>query len=167
MNRYEKYLDMIEFTNAVLSCSDVLIKDYHRKKDIQDKIYFYTKFRNSLLKIIDFKVQEEMNKNLIILKKELEDLKVIKHNSKEKKYSDSDIEFLRQFSAYDLTLEEACIVGKKDEYYKFIRAISWKMGKTSKKLDDLIEEDIKKLNEDYTPRLLWNFYKKHKKSNKN
>lgn len=77
MNRYEKYLDMIEFTNAVLSCSDVLIKDYHRKKDIQDKIYFYTKFRNSLLKIIDFKVQEEMNKNLIILKKELEDLKVI------------------------------------------------------------------------------------------
>lgn len=167
MNRYEKYLDMKEFFNAVLSGSDVLIKEYNRKKDIQNKIYFYTKFRDSLLKIIDFKAEEEINKNIIILRKEIEDLKAIKQNSIEEKYVPEDIEFLKQFSAYDLTLEEACLVGKRDEYYNFIRAISWKMGKTSKKLDKLIDEDIQKLNGDYTPRLLWSFYKKHKKGNKN
>lgn len=143
MNRYEKYLDMIEFTNVILSGSDSLIKDYHRKKDIQDKIYFYTELRNSLIKIINTKSKEK------------------------NKYSDNDIEFLKQFSGFNLTLDEACLVEKTNEYYYYLRLISEKMGKTSKKLDDLIEEDIEKLHGDYTPKLIWSFYEKHKKGNKN
>lgn len=148
MNKYEEYLDIKEFINAALFCSDVLMKEYYRKKDIRDKIYFYTKFRDSLIKIIDDKKSKEIK------------------NIKEKKYSDSDIEFLRQFKGFDLTLEEACLVGKRDEYYNFLRLISYKMGKTSRKLDQKIDEEIQKLNGDYTPRLVWEFYNKHKKGRK-
>lgn len=170
MNKYEKYLDMIEFIDAVLSGSEYAINEYNRKKDIRDKAYFYVKFNEAINKEIGTRLMaadNEKDKLILIFAEQLKSILEVKKSNIEKKYSDSDIDFLKQFDGLDLTLEEACLVGKRDEYYNFFRLISYKMGKTSRKLDKEIDEEIQKLNGDYTPRLVWSFYNKHKKGKKN
>lgn len=165
MNKYEKYLDMREFFDAVLFGTESSVEEYYRKRDIKSKIHFYTEFRNSLLKVIDTKLEnedEEKTRLMSILKKDLNSILNIKTGNTNKRYSDSDIEFLRQFSGFNLTLEEACLVGKRDEYYDYLRLVNYKMGNLSRKLDRQIRDEIKRLNGDYTPRLIWSFYNKHK-----
>lgn len=170
MNKYEKYLDMIEFFDAILSGSEYAIKEYNRKKNIRDKTYFCVRFNEAIKKEINNMVIEEnteKEKLMLIFREQLRSILEIKKSNTKKEYSDSDINFLKQFSGFDLTFEEACLVGKRDEYYNFIRLINYKMGKTSKKLNQKIEEEIQNLNGDYTPKLVWQFYNKHKKGGKN
>ncbi len=142
MNKYEKYLDMVEFLNVIFSGSTHKMEEYNRKKEINNKIYFYTKFRDILVAIINDK------------------LKMGTKNTA-RQYSDSDVEFLKQFSAMDLTIKEAYLVGKKEEYWECIRSISSKINDET--LAQKIDNEINKLNEDYTPRILYQFYMKHNK----
>lgn len=170
MNKYEEYLDMKEFFDAVLSGSNYAIKEYYRKKDIQDKKYLCTKFRDSLLRIIDnelTKNNEEKIRLIFIFKEKLKCITNINNSVQNKNYSDSDIEYLRQYTGFDLTLEEACLIGKRDEYYNFLRLVIYKMGNINGNLEKKIKDEIQSLNGDYTPRLIWEFYKKHKKGRNN
>lgn len=169
MNKYEKYLDMIEFIDVVLSGSEYAINEYNRKKDIRDKTYFYMKFNEAINKEICTRLMaadNEKDKLILIFEEQLKSILEIKKNNIEKKYSNSDIQFLKQFRGFDLTLEEACLVGKRDEYYNCLRLIGNKIGNISRKLDNEIQTEINELNGDYTPRLVWNFYNKHKKGRK-
>ena len=166
MNKYEKYLDMIEYLNAVLSCSPHAINEYNRKKDRRDKIYFYTKFRYTINMVISKKTNDKNNekiKLILILLEQLNSIKKLKEGSDKKTYSDSDIEFLKQFNGFDLTLDEACLVGKKDEYYNALRLVC-NNGKLSH--NEELQEYIDSINGDYTPRLIQQFYEENKGNKK-
>lgn len=166
MNKYEKYLDMIEYLDAVLSCSPYAINEYNRKKDIRDKIYFYTKFRDAISLVISKKTNDENNekiKLILMLLERLNSIKKLKESNSEKTYSDSDIEFLKQFSGFDLTLDEACLVGKRDEYYNALRLVC-NNGKLSH--NEELQEYIDSINGDYTPRLIQQFYEENKGNKK-
>lgn len=87
MNKYEKYLDMIEFIDAVLSGSEYAINEYNRKKDIRDKAYFYVKFNEAINKEIGTRLMaadNEKDKLILIFAEQLKSILEVKKSNIEK-----------------------------------------------------------------------------------
>ena len=76
-------------------------------------------------------------------------------------YSSNDIEFLKQFSGFDLTYSEAKLTGKAKECYDYHRYISYIMGNENNKLSTKFDQEIKRLDDEYSPRLLLEIYNKY------
>ena len=166
MNRYKSYQKYLELLDVALTLNDDLIRDYYEKQDSIKKHYLYTKLVKQLSCMV--KANEVRHYPFTILAGQLSNIlktkeaePTIKNKNIQFSYSDDDIEFLKQFDAFELTLQEACLTGKREEYWLYIRSIF-----SSIKDDELVskmEEDLNKLNGDYTPRLVWQFYLKHNK----
>ena len=150
MNKYEKELEKKEFF-TLLYGSNKEAKAFLENKESKSKVYYYTRLKNDLLKI----------------KEEKENNKKDKVEKKVTIYSNDDIEFLKQFSGFDLTYSEAKLTGKIEEFYDYHRYISYIMGNENNKLSTKFEQEIKKLDDEYSPRLLLEIYNKHKKGCKN
>lgn len=143
MNKYEKELEKKEFFNLLLFSSNEKATAFLKSKKNKSKLYFYTRLKDDLLKI---KKQKE-EKNIV--------------------YSNYDIEFLKQFSGFDLTYEEAYLTGKTEEFYKYLRFVNNIIENENSNLREKINQELNKLNGNYSPRLVLEFYNKHKKGSKN
>ena len=143
MNKYEKELEKKEFFNLLLFSSNAKATAFLKNKKNKSKLYFYTKLKDDLLKIK--KLKEE--KNIV--------------------YSNYDIEFLKQFSGFDLTYEEAYLTGKTEEFYKYLRFVNNIIENENSNLRKKINQELNKLNGNYSPRLVLEFYNKYKKGSKN
>ena len=153
---------MMECLDVILSCAPNAISEYNRKKDTKNKVYYYTRFKNDINKIINKKNSDESIKRIkliLIFVKQLNSIKYSKKSNTKRTYSDSDIEFLKQFSGFDLTFEEAMLVGKQNEYYNALRLVS---NNGILRHDMELQKYIDSINEDYTPRLIYEFIQKQK-----
>lgn len=148
MNKYEKELEKKEFFTLLLYGSNKDAIAFLKNKEAKSKIYYYTRLKNDLLKIKE-KIENANNEKKDII------------------YSSNDIEFLKQFSGFDLTYSEAKLTGKTKEFYDYHRYISYIMGNENNKLSTKFDQEIKRLDDEYSPRLLLEIYNKYKKGSKN
>ena len=161
MNKYEKYLDMVDFVNNVLTSSNYTIEKHNNKK----KVVLYEKLVVLLLNRINKKSKDPKEKENLI-NHFITDINLLikkKTNTTNSGYSDSDIEFLNQFDTFDLNQKEADAVGKIDEYNDWIRYILYLHTNESKIVHEKVEEEMENVNNIYSPRLLYSFFLKHKK----
>lgn len=143
MNRYEKELEKKKFFHLLLFGSNEKTITFLKNRENKNKIYLYTRLKDDLLKIKKLKEEKEIV------------------------YSNYDIEFLKTFSGFDLTYKEAKLTGKTKEFYEYLRFINYIIENENNDLSKKIDQQIKELNDNYSPRLLLEFYNKQKKGNKN
>ena len=136
LNKHETYEFNKQYFNAILSRAEDLIKQYQHEKSKPKKFKLMLELLTSLKKMLEDKQREEKKCN--------------KPN-----YSEEDVDFLRGFSAFELTKHEAYLTGKQDEYYEYLRMLSDTYSRFEPSIQSKVDEELKKIDDNnITPRLV-------------
>lgn len=145
MNKYESYMEAKKWLE-LMHCDEAL-KDYIYESTKEQRFYLNSKLAGLF--------------NFVLKQKQYEE-----NLKAETKYSDEDIEFLKQFDVIDLTHHEAFLTKRTSEHYNWMRRISTRVFLCSPKQKRFIEEEINKLGDNYTPRLIINIIKESENQRK-
>lgn len=133
MNKYEAYMDLKKYFEQASSLEAA--KEYIYETTKEQRFYLTSK----LAGMFEFILKE----------------KEYQENLKSKpKYSDEDIEFLKELNILDLTHHEAFLTKRTNEHYDALRYLSYRLYFSSPKVNKAVDEEAKRLGENCTPRLL-------------
>lgn len=147
MNKYEKYILRTNYFNRLLfgANANLYLKQEQLKREHNIRNKYYTDLRNALLLI-------KQNNEVV--------------NKVKPVYKDEDLEYIKDLDCYDLTYEEALLLGKGEEYRNYQRIFYSSFSFSSKKNEKEFLEEIDKLGDNFTFRVMYDKVKELKKESK-
>lgn len=133
MNRYKSHLEVQKFKEQVKCFEDVPHYIYESTKE--QRFYITTKLAGMFEFILK---QKEYQENL----------------KSDPKYSDEDIEFLKELNILDLTHNEAFLTKRLNEHYKAMEYLSYRLSYSSPKVIKAVQDEANRLDKNCTPRIL-------------